>query len=686
LLNIEGIFSFLVLFNHSDISLNLFLVIINEESVVYSGFEGECRRVHRSSGFLGPNVSRKELMQSLYLVLVYLNYVTSRSQQLVELDSLCKFFPQQVVERGFILEVFSGGQTIFLQDIPLNDTSSNHVEICLYPKKLENNVGDAGFGTSISSSSDEKDNGSHQRSINTGIISVLIESSIDSVVNENACNNSSSTGFCNLRSAVSYCVTEISNGAVECLITSPPSTVLIIDPSLGEIAVSDLRGKISLQGQGSEIRMNYDPVSSTRLFHLQNSDPGIIFELALLNLTISGFKNNFFGGAISLKGLSTVIMDGVIFRDNMGLYGGGVFMDQCAGVNIQNSRFLESQAVKGGAIFLSTNNLNTIVFNCTFIANIASESGGDIYLEKENFGVILSHNLFTNSSANNYGGSIYLGNDNDYTTILSSIFAGTRAIGGGAIFLNGYNYDLTISNIHFIECMAQSSGGAILANIQNNDMSILDSLFYKCIAGDQGGALHSHQNDGIIVKNCSFSNTRSTYGGALSVYTGKSINIANTTFFLSYASIDGGAIYFDADIYPVVITSCLIHNSTAGGTGGAVYIGYRNQDISFLNVTFMFNEAGDGGGVSILTENRRIEFVFSSFHDNRAREGSGGGVYVSDSIRSLSFSNCLFESNSAALSGGGLSLSSGSTGARIYLCTFRSNTASVTGKLADMHF
>jgi hypothetical protein len=123
----------------------------------------------------------------------------------------------------------------------------------------------------------------------------------------------------------------------------------------------------------------------------------------------------------------------------------------------------------------------------------------------------------------------------------------------------------------------------------------------------------------------------------------------------------------------------------AGEAGGAIYIGYRNSDIAFQNVTFLSNEAKEGGAVWVFSENAGIDFYLSSFYGNVARDGDGGAVFVSDGNQRISFAECLFEMNAAVKVGGCLGMNS-VDGVSIDMCDFRNNSAEVAGEMNVIFF
>jgi predicted outer membrane repeat protein len=161
---------------------------------------------------------------------------------------------------------------------------------------------------------------------------------------------------------------------------------------------------------------------------------------------------------------------------------------------------------------------------------------------------------------------------------------------------------------------AESDGaGAYL----KSDATIDDCIFALNYAKRNGGGIYVACPTSLI-RGCTFTRNKATFGGAISVFTPILLDIS-----------DG----------PIVL-NCMF-NANDGTAGGAVYVNSNNSQIS--NCTFAGNSAGSGGAICGIG-NSTLRIENSVFTKNEAG-AHGGGIYC-DSDTPMELRNCIVWDNS----------------------------------------
>ena len=316
------------------------------------------------------------------------------------------------------------------------------------------------------------------------------------------------------------------------------------------------------------------------------------------------FKNCFSssdGGAIYSCGANVVISN-CKFIDNSASESSGAI--QIVGENsiISNCTFINNKASDGGAVV--TKNKCTIS-DCSFINNNASNDGGAILLEKQ---TTISNCKFIDNSARKLSGAIEISGEN--SIISNCTFMNNKASDGGAVFAEN---KCTISDCSFMNNNA-SDGGAILfvkettisnCSFTNNTayrapaiwgergpFTLINCRFTNNTASDLAGAICLANTTNSAINNCYFNNNAaSSYGGAVLWENSKNSTIGNCYFINNHIKDNGGAIFWDCDNEGIMKNSYFINNTA--NRGGAIYGGI-SANCSFVNnnvynTTIQFN-------------------------------------------------------------------------------------------------
>lgn len=226
-------------------------------------------------------------------------------------------------------------------------------------------------------------------------------------------------------------------------------------------------------------------VSSGAIYHNTIDDPetaSVVFR----RCDYRGNRGNF-GGAMSIYGNGTSLVEDCIFDGNTADAGGGALSIGFTNNSmIINTHFANNQADRGGAIWQQNDTTSVTIEDCYFETNLCLTSNGGAIFQR---------------------GSAQL-------RVYDSQFEGNRAEFGGAIYMTEDSVDLSsmvLERCYFNFNVAESQGGAI--NINNADCYLASNLISNSIinAGQVGGAISTNASGGgnteiVLVNNTMYGN------------------------------------------------------------------------------------------------------------------------------------------------------------------------------------
>ena len=271
-----------------------------------------------------------------------------------------------------------------------------------------------------------------------------------------------------------------------------------------------------------------------------------------------------------------------------------------------------------------------------------------------------------------------------------------RTSSGGAL----YGKKFLIWDTDFVDCKSAKSAGAVYSD--NAGSASCYNEFRRCnfirnvcgtdgATGASGGAVHCATSGQHHFYDCEFVSNRTDSTKSGECHAGAvngSINLmSNCTFRCNYALAGGagvyqrgftgaqflackfydnacggggdgnynggGALYCWSDQPPVIRDCVFVGNTSTNQAGGAMRIG-RHTELS--GCSFTNNWSGKNAGAVNLRATVTSCVERCSFVGNTS-EQSGGAVYYGTGKESmLSFRNCLFAENAAAVNGGALAL------------------------------
>lgn len=181
------------------------------------------------------------------------------------------------------------------------------------------------------------------------------------------------------------------------------------------------------------------------------------------------------------------------------------------------------------------------------------------------------------------------------------------------------------------------------------------------------GYSHATLVDNLVIDNEAPAH-RLSRGGGLYADTGSSPILLRNRFESNFASLYGGAIHCDADVYAEITGNVLINNRSERGGGGISVVG-RSAAVIRQN-TIVENQSGAGGGIFCSTNDASLCIESNLIADNTA--DSGGGIAYRDSTSAQIGDNQILRNHGSF--GGGLAIYMNSS-ARVTRNIIRDNVA-----------
>ncbi len=342
-------------------------------------------------------------------------------------------------------------------------------------------------------------------------------------------------------------------------------------------AKNDDNGGAAIYNNGGTLTLNNTQVTNNLLDivirdgnagHLVNA---VLFTSGDATITNSYFYNNSgsWGGAIYVTNDATLDVSGTTFEKNMATFGAAIYdegakvivddcdfienhcegigsagtsstqaaailvMSQGASATVTNSRFNKNSAKVGGAISFSLSDGASLIDNCKFTENVATEEGGAIYnngwTDEE---LTVSNSEFTNNRASE-GSAIY---NNDRLAL-----SGNTITGGAAEIANAEGWGDIISTVKVVILDGQDhtvTNPAIdltAAVTDDNNNPIIDANFVFTVGAEEVPASYD-ATEGIYKATYTFKNP-GTYTISTDSYTLDDVTDSVITFKSSLSSL-----------------------------------------------------------------------------------------------------------------------------------------------------
>ncbi|GMH44097.1 hypothetical protein BSKO_12031 [Bryopsis sp. KO-2023] len=374
------------------------------------------------------------------------------------------------------------------------------------------------------------------------------------------------------------------------------------------------------------------------------------------------------GGALYAGGKgSSFKISGSTFKRNAAPAddGGVAKIENYESISVHESIFEENTAKgSGGAVHIAEAT-SLKVTDSSFSTN-SGESGGSLFTTSVSQ-VELSGSNFTKSTASTKGGAYYGGGKTDSVTITGSKFSeskvevGTQPSegrGGGGVALDDVP-KVDISGSKFDQNSGYRGGGALLSSC--SAVSISRCGVHGNNAAVGGGGVWSTASTSFSATGTSFTSNSATsgVGGAVYVFGEKSagrnalarsrsISFSDSRFARNKADKGGGA--FVSGFSTSTISKSRFSSNTATSTGGSLHV----EDTAAVSIggssSFAGGSASTSGGAVSIARSSTVSVQQSSFSANTAK--TGGAVHV-ESVGSFTGSGMNVSGNKAKGQGGG---------------------------------
>ena len=342
---------------------------------------------------------------------------------------------------------------------------------------------------------------------------------------------------------------------------------------------------------------------------------------------VNGYSDGYGGAIIAEKGSLT--LNNVTFINNTAkLFGGAMTIVENAIVNISNCNFIDGYSDRGSALYLETGTLNVEYSN--FTSKYFSHWGSISTNEMDITVLSIDNCIF----------------DNVFSKYSPAVFAQVCYV--------------TINNTKFYNLKANESVGAV--GIRAPKQAIIENcLFANTTSTKNAGAVFVDvKGEGtepitepieITIRNSTFNNISSGFGGAFVQLTGNS-TLKDSSFTNCFAVYAGGAAYLSDVI--AEITNCKFNSNKVVSqpnyqtSGGALYF-----DFGLLNLTdseFNNNSASMASAILIydaeyhldnITFNNNNNPVYTYFDDVGSTIGR---IYGNDTISKDDLNNTYYPS------------------------------------------
>ena len=255
----------------------------------------------------------------------------------------------------------------------------------------------------------------------------------------------------------------------------------------------------------------------------------------------------------------------------------------------------------------------------------------------------------------------------------------TAGSGSDTLALSNLSYDVSSSSLSVTsEITVEGVSGSIIskdastglahrlftlsgssASLTINNVEIYGDYTYSI--SDSGGCFYVDSNTSLTLQNSFVELCLSdTDGGAIYVASGAQATLINSVVNNNIALTNGGGIY-SAGTLSISSTSRISSNN--GSLGGGIYLENSLASLSVEQSSIIYNEALSGGGI-YATSTSSITLSNSTISENLATGGKapnfGGGFFLSSSEAQIN--NCTIAYNSAEdLAGGVYAISSSFT-------------------------
>jgi CSLREA domain-containing protein len=397
-------------------------------------------------------------------------------------------------------------------------------------------------------------------------------------------------------------------------------TLTITNSTIENNHAGDAGGGVESDGTGT-ITINHSTIQGNTCV---NQGAGVWLDAGTANLIMTGdiVSGNqalfMLGGGIGNAGSGNVTLIGCTIENNS------------VGSSLQVIDGTPTLVPGTGGGFADAANLGSLtVTNCLFLDNTAAGDGGAI--QEGGPSTTITGTVFDGNISGGNGGGVFV--DGTTATLTNDVYRHNVAVNGGAVEADATTF--TAMNCTFSNNRAQGSNGG-----NGNNAG----------PGGAGGAVDVQSNGtntpAVSISNSLFQNNAGNngsngLGGAINDAAG-TLTVTACQFTDNYAFLHGGAIDFTGTTLTVIQST---FNGNSAIFGGAVFL---EGGGTFMNDTFVANQAGNGGGaIEFINGNGALTLVNDTINGNTAGAVGGGLELPVVTTAGLSIQNTIIFGNSA---------------------------------------
>jgi uncharacterized repeat protein (TIGR01451 family) len=312
-----------------------------------------------------------------------------------------------------------------------------------------------------------------------------------------------------------------------------------------------------------------------------------------LQLTGGRAPGEDYGGGIYAEDGHLVISACRVFSNGAGVWGGGVYLNDCDGAVVHANQIYSNTAEYAAGLHVYSSHDTRITDNQVH-GNQALNSGGGIYLWRSRGGSLSHNEVYSNVTLGGSGGGIVL-NDSDQTTLAQNrVFSNVAKQNGGGIHLTTriQGFTMVENDVYDNRASVSQGGGVSIGGV--SDAMICDNRIAHNTAGSNGGGfLLATVSRATLARNVIISNT-ARRGGAAYLYNTAPFTMVNNVLADNAAEAQGGGLYLTAS-QGNWSRGDLIHNTLAGnrrGQGGEAVCLFQLTTLTLTNNLIAGHEVG----------------------------------------------------------------------------------------------
>ena len=355
------------------------------------------------------------------------------------------------------------------------------------------------------------------------------------------------------------------------------------------------------------------PAGVFQLTRSGNDDAAVLGDLDITDdLTIQGTDS----------GLTIIDGNGSVTGDRVFQILSSAKSVTISGLTIRNGKRTNTFDEGGGLLWDGNGshlNLNNVVFE-----NNAGYYGGGLYLNYSSLGDVVNLDHLTvhaNTAATAAAGGLGV-NFGDFATFdlrASQVYSNTAYEGGG-LYFQGTSVTFGLLSARIENSSIYSNTAGLSAGIENRSGSaavpieVLNSNLFNNHASLYGGAIGNYGNLAVLTSTLD-ANTAAVRGGGLYDYEGGQVNLEQSTLS-GNAAQTGGGIYSEFFIHNtagITLTNSTLGGNTASHDGAGIYADGGQINLSVATIASNQIQAsteitytGTGGGIYI---NPRVEVI-----------------------------------------------------------------------------